>query len=436
MQRFLVQIGPKGFFHLTYCTKIHPGHGWAELLGNLRRYAPALKARLAPAAPFGLGLRLSASESRELLVGERLAEFQDFLDRQGLYVFTLNGFPYGDLTIPTVKSRIFAPDWREPARVSYTLDLVEILRRLLPPDGEGSISTTPLSYKPWIAPGDPGAWALMTRNLVQVTERLALIQAEEDKLIHLDLEPEPDGLLEVSREVADFYRDWLLPVGGPILAESSGVDGSEARRRLLTHIRVCLDTCHLAVEYEDPAAALDTLAEVGIKVGKVQITAGLKVAFPAAAGPRSALAAQLLPFSQSPYLHQVIGPKEGGRRVQFPDLAPALPQLTAGPGRRWRIHYHMPLFVEQYQNLTSTGDDTKAVLTLLRERCFSRHLEIETYTWEWLPPDLKYDLLDSLHREYLWVLEAMGINHGSGPVGAQFIASEGVINHAPTGDKR
>ena len=38
----------------------------------------------------------------------------------------------------------------------------------------------------------------------------------------------------------------------------------------------------------------------------------------------------------------------------------------------------------------------------------SRHLEIEAYTWEWLPPDLRLDLLDSLHREYLWVLEEMG----------------------------
>jgi len=338
MQECPVRIGPEGFFHLTYCTKIHPGHGWEELFANLRRYAPALKARLAPAAPFGLGLRLSAWESRQLLEGDRMAEFQDFLARQGLYVFTLNGFPYGDLTGPAVKSRIFAPDWREPARVAYTLDLVEILRRLLPEGTEGSISTTPLSYKAWMAPGDSGAWTLMVRNLVWVVERLARIWADEGKLIHLDLEPEPDGLLERSIEVADFCRAWLLPVGGAILAASSGVDLSEARRRLLTHIRVCLDTCHLAVEYEDPAAALDTLAEAGIKVGKVQITAGLRVDLPEGTWPREALARELEPFTQSPYLHQVIGQQEGGQRVQFPDLAPALPHLAAGPGRRWRIH--------------------------------------------------------------------------------------------------
>ena len=402
-----MRIGPEGFFHLTYCTKIHPGHGWEVLFGNLRRYASALKARLAPAKPFGLGLRLSAMESGELLAGERLKEFQDFLSAHDLYVFTLNGFPYGDLTGPAVKSQIFAPDWREPARVRYTLDLVEILRRLLPPEVEGGISTIPLSYKPWIAPGDQEAWARITRNLAQVAARLARIKATEGKLIHLDLEPEPDGLLERSGEVVDFYEQWLLPVGGPLLAEAMGISRAEAHQRLLEHIQVCLDTCHLAVEYEDPAAALDTLAAAGIRVGKVQITAGLKVECPREVRSREALTRELTSFICSPYLHQVIGQGADGRRVQFPDLAPALPRLAASGEGRWRIQYHMPLFVEQYGHLESTQADTRAVLALLKERRFTRHLEIETYTWEWLPADLKVDLEDSLHREYLWVLEAM-----------------------------
>jgi hypothetical protein len=405
-----VRIGPEGFFHLTYCTKIHPGRGWEELFANLRRYAPALKARLAPEAPFGLGLRLSAAESRELLSGDRLAEFHGFLDRQGLYVFTLNGFPYGDLTGPAVKAQIFAPDWRDASRRRYTLDLIEILRRLLPAGAEGSISTTPLSYKAWIAPGDAEAWAQITRNLVQVAARLAHIKATEGKLLHLDLEPEPDGLLAVSREVADFYRDWLLPAGGPRLAQHLGITAAEAEQSLLEHIRVCLDTCHLAVEYEDPDAALATLAEAGIRVGKVQITAGLAVELPEAPDGREAIARELAPFTHSPYLHQVIGETRDGRRLRFPDLAPALPHLAAGLGRHLRIHYHMPLYVERRRQLASTCGDTRTVLRLLQERGFCRHLEIETYTWEWLPPDLKLNLLDSLHREYLWVLAALGFD--------------------------
>jgi sugar phosphate isomerase/epimerase len=404
-----VQIGLAGFFHLTYCTKIHPGHGWKDLMANLQRYIPPLKARLAPDQSFGLGLRLSAAESVELLAGDRLSEFQDFLNRHDLYVFTLNGFPYGDLTGPEVKSRIFAPDWREEARVHYTLDLIEILRRLLLVGATGSISTVPLSYKAWISPADMEAWARMTSNLVQVTARLARINEEEGKLIHLDLEPEPDGLLERSEDVADFYRDWLLVGGAHLLAEKLQIDVPSARRLLLSHLQVCLDTCHLAVAYEDPLAALSTLAENGIGVGKVQVTAGLKVELPQEKGPREALTRQLEPFTRSPYLHQVIGRDNGGRGVRFPDLAPALPHLAQDSGSHWRIHYHMPLYVEEYQHLGSTCDDTRAVLALLKDRGFSRHLEIETYTWEWLPPDLKGDLLESLHREYRWVLGALDL---------------------------
>ncbi len=404
-----MQIGTDNLFHLTYCTKIHPGRGWEELMTNLRDFAPALKARLAPDQPFGLGLRLSAADCTELLTGNRLAEFRDFLDTHDLYVFTLNGFPYGDLSGPTVKSRIFAPDWRETARVRYTLDLIEILRRLLPAGAEGSISTLPLSYKAWIAPADMEAWAWMTRNLARVTARLAQIKEDEGKLIHLDLEPEPDGLLERSEDVADFYRDWLLLGGAHLLAETLRIDVGSARRHLLEHIRICLDTCHLAVAFEDPATALATLANYGIGVGKVQITAGLQVELPPEAGRREAMTRQLEPFTCSPYLHQVIGHNHGGRAVRFPDLAPSLPHLTKFTECQWRIHYHMPLYVEKYQHLASTSDDTRAALALLKHRPFSRHLEIETYTWEWLPPDLKMDLLDSLHREYLWVLEAMGL---------------------------
>jgi sugar phosphate isomerase/epimerase len=404
-----VQIGPAGFFHLTYCTKIHPGHGWKELLANLRGYAPALKTRLSPHAPFGLGLRLSAAESRELLAADRLAEFQDFLEQHGLYVFTLNGFPYGDLTGPTVKSQIFAPDWRTEARFLYTLDLIEILRQLLPPTAEGSISTIPLSYKAWITPADQEAWALMTRNLVRVVARLAQINQEEGKLIHLDLEPEPDCLLERSEEVADFFREWLLGAGAHLLAQNLRIDLGSARQLLLEHLQVCLDTCHLAVAYEDPVTALSNLAEYGIRVGKVQITAGLQVDLPSEADKREALTRQLEPFTFSPYLHQAIGHHLGGQEVRFPDLAPALSYLAKNGGRHWRIHYHMPLYVEHYQHLASTWNDTRTVLALLKNRMFCRHLEIETYTWEWLPPELKVDLLDSLHREYLWVLEALSL---------------------------
>ncbi len=407
-----MQLGPDGFFHLTYCTKVHPGCGWEELLGNLQALVPRLRGRLAPEQPFGLGLRLSNAESRELLAGDQLARFQDFLARHHLYVFTLNGFPYGTLTGQPVKEGIFAPDWRATTRLDYTLRLVDILARLLPAGTEGGISTLPLSYRPWIAADDADALAEITDNLVRLVARLIEVEAETGRLIHLDLEPEPDGLLECSREVVDFFQKWLLPRGAPGLARAAGLSLDEARRCLLRHLRVCLDTCHLAVVYEDPAAALKTLAQNGIRVGKVQITAGLEVLVPDNGRPRAPLARQLTPFTRSPYLHQVSAREDGGRPRRFPDLWQALALMDRCPPGQWRIHYHMPLFVERYGALASTRDETRELLRLLRAQKFCPHLEIETYTWEWLPPELKRDLLDSLTAEYLWVLEVMGERSG------------------------
>ncbi len=406
-----MQVGNDGFFHLTYCTKVHPGCGWEELFGNLRALLPKLSGRLAPGKPFGLGLRLSATESRELLAREQLARFREFLDQHGIYVFTLNGFPYGDLAGQPVKEEIFAPDWRADTRLDYTLRLVEILARLLPEGLEGGISTVPLSYRAWMA-ADPQALEQITANLVRLTARLIEMEAESGKLIHLDIEPEPDGALERCQEVVDFFQEWLRPRGTQDLARTAGIAVDAARRRLLRHLRVCLDTCHMAVAFEDPATALTALHQAGIQVGKVQVTAGLEVEVPDSSGARAELARQLEPFTRSPYLHQVRARRDGGRCRQFPDLWQALALMDRCPEGQWCIHYHMPLFVERYQALASTRQVTLEVLALLKTQKFCPHLEIETYTWEWLPPDLKRDLLESLTEEYLWVLEAMGADSG------------------------
>ena len=132
--------------HLTYCTNIHPAVGWEAVLASLRAHAPALKARLSPDAPFGIGLRLSGAESRELLADGRLDEFRRWLDAEGLYVFTINGFPHGTFHGQPVKADVHAPDWRSEERVAYTLRLAEILDALLPEAVDGTISTSPLSY--------------------------------------------------------------------------------------------------------------------------------------------------------------------------------------------------------------------------------------------------------------------------------------------------
>ena len=418
-----MQIGSDGFFHLTYCTKIHPTHGWDELFASIQDCVPALKARLAVTGRFGLGLRLSDLESRQLLAGDRLARFRDFLQEHGVYVFTLNGFPYGSFRGPSVKAEVFAPDWRDEARVAYTRRLIGILAELLPGGVEGSISTLPLSYKPWLAPGDEPALAQITRNLARTVLLLRQVREGQGKFIHLDIEPEADGWLENSAEVVDFFHRWLLPHGGKLLAGWTGMSLEQARAALCDHIQVCLDTCHLAVAYEEPAAVVDRFAANGIRVGKVQVTAGLKCAIPGDGKARRALARALKSLAHSPYLHQVTALRDDGTLCQYRDLGEALPRLPAVRDREWRVHFHMPLFAEGYEGLSTTQAETREVLRLLRKRGFTRHLELETYTWEVLPAAMQLDIVDSLEREYAWTLEIL---QGEDlPTGTKAVASLG-----------
>ncbi len=398
-----MRIDNEGFLHLTYCTNIHPGDGWEAVHANLRRFAPALKRRLAPADSFGLGLRLSARETGELLKDGRLEEFRSFLDAEGLYVALLNGFPYGSFHATVVKANVFAPDWRDDARVRYTLDLVEVLRKLLPVGLDGGISTSPLSYKPWVNAGNARDWETIIFNLARIAEALVRIRRDEGRFIHLDIEPEPDGLIENTDEVVEFFERRLLPAGGPLLANALGIGVDQARRSLLDHIQICFDCCHFAVEYEDPAAALRRLAGTGIRVGRIQLSSALRVALPEDPARRAEIAGRLRRFAESTYLHQVIE-RRGDGLHRFPDLGNALSEPPAPAATEWRIHFHVPLFTGEYEEFGSTQDYVRTVLAAALGTRSTRHLEIETYTWDVLPAELKVELAESIGREYQWVL--------------------------------
>lgn len=408
-----MRIGRDGELHLTYCTNIHAGNGWAEVEANLRRHVPALKAGLAQAEPFGIGLRLSADESAELVEGDRLARFREYLEASGLYVFTLNGFPYGSFHRTTVKSEVFAPDWRSPSRLDYTRRLVDILSALLPEGGEGGISTVPLSYKPWFEGASDGDYEGLVRHLVDIALRMHRVHRESGRFMHLDLEPEPWGLVETSVEIVRFFEDQLLRRGIPMVTRSLGLSPMAAEGLLRAHVQVCWDTCHLAVAYESAADVLARFREAGIGVGKLQISAALRVRLPY--GDRSLLRDRLAPFADSTYLHQVMVRRGDGSLRAYRDLGEALEHLGDPLAREWRVHYHVPLFMGRYGLLGSTQDEIVRVFECLQRTPFTRHLEIETYTWELLPSDLKRDLTASLAAEYRWVLAHLDPARLEGP---------------------
>ena len=106
--------------HLTYCTNIHRGESWPEVRANVATHVTAVKARVAPDRPFGVGLRLSGAAAAALAQPDELAAFHALLAERGLYVFTINGFPYGAFHGTAVKEAVYRPDWREDARLAYT----------------------------------------------------------------------------------------------------------------------------------------------------------------------------------------------------------------------------------------------------------------------------------------------------------------------------
>ncbi|MDZ8024458.1 MAG: metabolite traffic protein EboE [Nostoc sp. DedQUE11] len=395
-------------FHLTYCSNIHPGESWVEVFANLQKYIPELKSRLSPTEPFGIGLRLANTAAKELLESNNLAEFQKWLTQQELYVFTLNGFPYGGFHRQVVKDQVYAPDWSTEERVNYTLNLTQILATLLPEGLDGGISTLPLSYKPWWKKDQATFDTVLKKsclNLASVVTEMIRIWEETGKLLHIDLEPEPDGLIENTSEVIDFFQNWLLPIGGNYLSKKLNVEQSLAEAKLLEHVRLCYDTCHFSVEYEEPKSVFTRLESAGIKIGKVQISAAIQVKIPADVEKRSLIVERLRPFAESTYLHQVIERRSDGTLYHYPDLVTALPHLEQSLAEEWRTHFHVPIFIHDYQILQSTQHDIATVLHLLQTNNACSHLEIETYTWDVLPSEMKIDLLTSIQREYEWVLK-------------------------------
>jgi uncharacterized protein YgfB (UPF0149 family) len=393
-------------FHLTYCTNIHPGESWDAIWHNLQQYLPQLKRLLCPEKSFGIGLRLSNEASVTLLEGDRLAQLKDWLAAENLYIFTLNGFPYGGFHHQVVKDQVYAPDWYSLDRLDYTRRLIQILAAVLPADMEGSISTLPISYKPW--------WQSSTqlelnnihaaKQLAILAEELAQHYQETGQLIHLGLEPEPDGLIENTQEVIDWFEKFLFPIGIQHLQHTKQCAAHISQAALRRHIQVCYDTCHFAVEFEDPIAALEQFTAANIGISKVQLSSALQIDIPKHQHERQALLDKLQPFAESTYLHQVKARKANGEYEQYRDLSIALKDWLPTDAVEWRTHFHVPLFIPDYPPLSSTQQDIQLVLQYLQHNPICQHLEIETYTWEVLPTDMKLDIVTSIEREYRWIL--------------------------------
>jgi sugar phosphate isomerase/epimerase len=361
--------------HLGYCTNVHPAEDLAGILAQLETYAAAVRRRL-DTAWLGLGLWLPAPVAAGLAgdPGQR-RRLRKELAARGLEVFTLNGFPYKAFHAPVVKHAVYQPDWTTPERLRYTLDLARVLADLLPDRaGRGSVSTLPLA---WREPWPPAAGAAAAARLAELAGGLAELAAGTGRVVRVGFEPEPGCLVETT---------------GQAVAQLSGVDPA--------YLGVCLDLAHLACAWEDPVTALAGLAAAGLPVVKVQVSAALAAADPAAA------ADLLHDYAEPRFLHQTRPAAGAG----FDDLPAALAAGVPGP---WRIHFHVPLHAEPAPPLGSTRDVTAAGLAALLggPAAGCDHFEVETYTWQVLPgpdrPDTPPALAAGIAAELGWARDRL-----------------------------
>jgi sugar phosphate isomerase/epimerase len=369
---------------VTYCTNIHPGQSWADTRRALSAHTLAVKTALCAERPFPVGLRISGQASSEIDEKETL-RFKDWMGENGLYVTTVNGFPYGVFHGRPVKSGVYLPDWRDPVRLEYTMRLARLLSVWLP-DGPahtgghggmpGSISTVPVGFR---ADFDPAQEGLAHANLRAALEGLDELAQRTGRRIRLSVEPEPGCMVETTPQLVELFERLNLPDS------------------LRPFLAVCYDCCHQALQFENPADSLKLLADNGIDIAHVQVSSALHLP-----GPDLS---RLARFDEPVYLHQSVASLTGGGLVRFDDLGLALAEHTS-PDRRddiscWRVHFHLPVFLAELPECLSTQQFLREFLPLLPDHI---PLEVETYTFEVLPAELRAaSVVESIVREIEWV---------------------------------
>jgi hypothetical protein len=377
--------------HLAYCTNIHRGETWDETFSALGTHTLAVRDRVCPAEPFAIGLRLSQRAAAELSAGKNMADFRRWLDLNRCYVFTVNGFPYGQFHGTRVKEQVYSPDWSTVERLSYTNLLFDLLAELVPPGVEGSVSTLPGSFKAFIT--DPAHQRKrIVSHLWACVEHIERLENRTGKRFHLGLEPEPLGLFENTPETLAFFDE--------LRAARPGDERWRAR------LGVNYDTCHFALQYEQAPTALSQLRSADIRISKLHLSSALRLR------PTPSALEALRSFAEPTYLHQVIARDLDGRLARFTDLPDALNAATdnaslCSPATdEWRVHFHVPLHWQGDDVFSNTAAHlTDALKILNQDPALCSHFEIETYTWEVMPADLRTrTVVDQIASEYAWCL--------------------------------
>lgn len=384
---------------LSYCTNVHPAEDLDGVLEQLDAFSGPVR-RAAGLDVLGVGLWLPADLAARLAASaEDRDRLRARLDANGLVLRTVNAFPYRAFHADVVKLDVYRPDWTDPRRVAHTLDCAAVLAELLPEGGAGSISTLPLG---WREPWTPEDHREATASLAHVSRELRALRDRTGRTIRLAIEPEPGCVLDTVHDVVE----WLAA-----RTRTGDLDPE--------FIGVCLDTCHLAVSFADPAGAVRRIADAGLRVVKVQASAALHVERPSDPRSRDAVAA----FIEPRYLHQTREQGLDGTVLATDDLAEALDVLPAEGA--WRVHFHVPLHLEPRAPLTATTDVLVTALDAVRgiPHGDEAHVDVETYTWTVLPDPVD-DLVAGIAGEVRWAAGLLADGGAGHPSPALLASSE------------
>jgi hypothetical protein len=388
-----------GLGHLTYSTLVHPGDTWEQMWNSLITYVPKVKERIAHNQRFGVSLRLSADSAKTLVSSQAERDkLKKFLNDGNMYLYTVNAFPYGAFKGTTVKEQVYEPDWRSEERTQYTINVADVLADVCPPDISPSIQSAPLGFKPRVDSKD--VIDSYTDHVMRVVAHLVALEARTGRTVTLALEPEPYCFLETTDEAIDYFTQHLYSgAAAEQLAKLARIPISEAHVALRRHLGIVFDICHQAVEYENIGECLQKLVDAGIPIFKLQEAAALHM--PEVTQP---IVDTLKRYSKTIYLTQTVQ-KKNGKLTRFLNLEDAFVAWEKDPGpREWRTHFHVPVFLDDLGPFRTTRFAIEEALRFHKRKPLSRQLEIETYTWDVLPDNLKTgDIVEYVCRELDWV---------------------------------
>jgi sugar phosphate isomerase/epimerase len=379
---------------LTYSTLVHPADTWEDLWASVRTYLPPVKARVCPDAPFGVSLRLSAATADRLANdGAARDDLRRFLAENDMFVYTANAFPYGPFKDRVVKQAVYEPDWRSERRVQYTMQVADILSDLAPAGVDPSIQTSPLGFKPNVSGED--IVAAYTENVLRVAEHLVAVERVTGRTVTLAIEPEPYCFLETTPETIAYFSEHLYTD-----AASERLGGEAALRR---HLGIVFDICHQAVEYEDIGASLQALVDARIPIFKLQEAAAIHVPEVGEEAVET-----LRRYAQTIYLTQTYERRNGAMN-RYLNLEDAFAAWEREPeDAEWRTHVHVPVFLDDLGAFRSTRFAIEEALAFHKRTPLSAQLEVETYTWDVLPTELKSgDIVEYVCRELEWVRDQL-----------------------------